>query len=351
MKKLFTPFFALLFLFALSAKAQDVAQVQKSVITKRTATWCPYCGTWGWELFEGLIEDNSEKAVLIAAHFGGSQLETTTSAEYLANLGGAGQPRFFLNNELQSASASTIDDTRAAIKQQVDANYLLEPVANSGSYSSFDGTTLNIQTRTVFFQEAQGEYYLGVYLIEDGVLNSQAGQSGEVMHHYVMRDAATDNTFGVLLGSGTISANTEFTHNFSADISGYVPENLDVVTIIWRKEGSTYYFVNAWSEDAGNEPPSGLAGNTPLPTLLLKTLENGQSYRLELQSDKPLARVQIALFDSNGRQLRQLHEGSLPAGSSSFEINRGNLPAGLYFIKLQTPNGKPQTLKVYFSQP
>ncbi len=349
MKKLFTPFFALCLFFTLSLQAQEVAQVQKSVITKRTATWCPYCGTWGWELFEGLIEDNSEKAVLIAAHFGGSQLETTTSAEYLANLGGAGQPRFFLNNELQSASSSTIPDTRAAIKQQVDANYLLQPLANAGSYSSFDGTTLNIQTRTVFFQQAEGEYYLGVYLIEDGVLNSQAGQSGEVMHHYVMRDAATDNTFGVLLDSGTIPANTEYTHNFSADVSGYVPENLDVVTIIWRKEGDTYYYVNAWSEDAGNEAPSAV---TELPKAIqvrLQTPESGQRYRLQVQSQRPLDEVQISLSDSNGRLLRLLHKGPLPAGESSFEVAQENLPKGIYFLNLHTAQGENRTLKIVFA--
>ncbi len=336
------------FLAQTELAAQEVSQVQKSVITKRTATWCPYCGTWGWELFEGLIEDNSEKAVLLAAHFGGSQLETTTSAEYLANLGGAGQPRFFLNNELQAASASTISDTRASIKQQVDANYLLQPLANSGSYSSFDGNTLNIQTRTVFFQEAEGEFYLGVYLIEDGVLNSQAGQSGEVMHHYVMRDAATSTTFGDLLASGTIAAGTEYTSTYSVDVSGYVPENLDVVTIIWKKEGATYLFVNAWSEDAGQTPPTSVQEVEPAtPDIQLQKSATGQAYHIQLKSEQAFAKTRLRLINSSGQELQRLHQGPLPAGSHTFSLNRKALPAGIYYLNLQTEQGQ-KTLPIHF---
>ncbi len=330
-------------LFAFSLPAQEVMQVQQSLITKRTATWCPYCGTWGWELFENLIADNSEKAVLLAAHFGGSQLETPTSVEYLGNLGGAGQPRFFLNNDLQPASASTIADTRTSIKQQVDANYLLAPLANSGSYSSFDGNTINIQTRTVFFEDAEGEFYLGVYLIEDGVLNSQAGQSGEVMHHYVMRDAVTSTTFGELLGSGNIAAGSEFTHQFSADISGYVPENLDVVTIIWKKEGTTYYVVNAWSEDAGNmPPPSGLA-ETSLPEnihLQLQTIDFARQYELLIENAQQLDRFRLRLISSTGQTVRLLQEGALPTGEHRMAVYKEDLPSGLYFLLLETPKGK-----------
>ena len=345
MKKLLL-FCLSLFLIHPDLWAQEVTQVQKSVITKRTATWCPYCGTWGWELFEGLIEDNSEKAVLIAAHFGGSQLETTTSAEYLANLGGAGQPRFFLNNDLQSASASTIADTRASIKQQVDANYLLQPIANSGSYSSFDGNMLNIQTRTVFFQQAEGEFYLGVYLIEDDVLNSQAGQSGEVMHHYVMRDAATSTTFGDLLGSGTIAAGSEFTANYSVDVSDYVPANLDVVTIIWKKEGAFYQFVNAWSEDAGNAPTTGLQ-EVPQNTPEILLQKSAQGYEIQLHNEQAFAKTRLSLVNSSGQELQRLYEGSLPAGTHPFTLERQARPAGIYYLHLQTEQGQ-KTLPLSF---
>ena len=58
-------------LFAMQAIAQQVAQVQRSIVTKRTADWCPNCGTYGWTYFKDAIEQNGDKAVFIAAHYSG----------------------------------------------------------------------------------------------------------------------------------------------------------------------------------------------------------------------------------------------------------------------------------------
>ena len=67
--------FTLLTIFciaSISLFSQEVMEVQQTLLTKRTATWCPYCGTWGWGFFEDLIEDNEEKAVLIRPQRGDS---------------------------------------------------------------------------------------------------------------------------------------------------------------------------------------------------------------------------------------------------------------------------------------
>lgn len=40
------------FLFLLAAfgiGAQNVTDIQTTLITKRTADWCPYCGSYGWQ--------------------------------------------------------------------------------------------------------------------------------------------------------------------------------------------------------------------------------------------------------------------------------------------------------------
>ncbi|HHB79571.1 MAG TPA: hypothetical protein ENK85_10105, partial [Saprospiraceae bacterium] len=48
------------------AQAQEVPQTQSSLIIKKTASWCPPCGGWGWDLFEQLIDDNDSQAILWA---------------------------------------------------------------------------------------------------------------------------------------------------------------------------------------------------------------------------------------------------------------------------------------------
>ena len=67
--------FTLLLFFALSFSnihAQDVPEVQRTLLTKVTATWCPSCGSWGWSFFEDIIEDNTGKATFMGAHHSGN---------------------------------------------------------------------------------------------------------------------------------------------------------------------------------------------------------------------------------------------------------------------------------------
>ncbi|MEO1714235.1 MAG: hypothetical protein AAFU60_12955 [Bacteroidota bacterium] len=57
--------FALLLVLGGSLQAQEVMEVTTPVITKKTATWCINCGTWGWDLFEGLVSANQNSAVFL----------------------------------------------------------------------------------------------------------------------------------------------------------------------------------------------------------------------------------------------------------------------------------------------
>ena len=45
------------FYLGMNAIAQTVEAKQNTLITKKTATWCSFCGTWGWDFFENLVED------------------------------------------------------------------------------------------------------------------------------------------------------------------------------------------------------------------------------------------------------------------------------------------------------
>jgi len=82
MKKVLLP---ICFFFAfLTAQAQEVPEVQKTLISKISADWCPPCGTWAWDLFHDLVNDNDNQAVLMAVHHSGG-LETPTSNAF-ANL-------------------------------------------------------------------------------------------------------------------------------------------------------------------------------------------------------------------------------------------------------------------------
>jgi len=67
-------------LLTLSGYSQEAPQTQSALVTKISATWCPPCGGWGWDLFHDLVVDNEAKATLLAVHHSGNLLTPTSGA-------------------------------------------------------------------------------------------------------------------------------------------------------------------------------------------------------------------------------------------------------------------------------
>ena len=332
---------SILFLLYGSAFAQEVAQIQQSLITKRTATWCPYCGSWGWDFFEDLQANTSDKAVLIAAHFGGSALENTASIDIVNNFGSSSQPKFFVNNELQVVTSGNLPSALAVVEAKVDDNYLAAPLANVGLETVWDGNNLEVKTKTRFFQPANATYHLGLYLVEDKVLAAQASQSGQVDHMRVLRAAVTPNTFGDQIASGPIDAGTEYTGTYPVSLSGYDLDNLDIVGVVWKKEADKYLVVNVWSIDA--KPVVSSAEETGehagVQASVYPNLVQDQGALIELSLETP-AEISVLLMDGLGRQMALLFEGPLQGGTHQIPLENRILQApGLYSLIVRTPEG------------
>ena len=332
--------FSLLSIFSIQMLAQSVPQEQRTLITKVTASWCTNCGTWGWTTFEGLVEDNEDKAVLIANHYSGD-LSNTTSDEIAENWNVASQPRFFTGNDDQSIIPSNVDDKRIAIKDIVDANFMNMPLANAGIEASINGDQLIINTKTKFFQATSGEYYLGVYVVENGVINNQSGQGANAVHKKVMRGAVTPSTFGDLLMNGSIGMNMEFDKSFSITLdSNWDINNLEVITIIWQKENDTYSFINT-------NIITDIAATTAIENVLAQALQGATikvtptivstQATLSIDLEKDLLDSTIQLFDLQGRKISDIFQGKLNAGNTTFTINKKSVTTnGMYFIILQS---------------
>jgi hypothetical protein len=343
---LFTSF--ILFSFFQIASAQEVAQVQQSLITKRTATWCSFCGSWGWTFFENLRNGLSDKAVMVAMHYGGSMLENPTSLAWAANFGGVSQPRFFVNNEVQNVTSSNGATAYQVVKGKVDNNFASAPLANVGLETSWNGDDLEIKTKTRFFQTGAGDFYLGVYLVEDNVMASQSGQSGQVAHMRILRASATAGAFGESLTNGTIAAGTDFSNTYTVPVDNYNIDNLDAVGVIWRKEGNTYQVVNVWSIDAKPttssvfDPAAGALAVSVKPNLLSPGEQALLSVEL-VEADK----LTVDLFDMQGRNLGRIFEGWSPAGPQEIVVDGSKMSAaGMYALRIQTGKGKYQVVNL-----
>lgn len=338
-------FFVVVFLSGFGLQAQEVAQVQQSLITKKTATWCIHCGTWGWEFFDDLETNISSKSVLIAAHFGGSALENPVSSAWAGNLGGFSQPLFFVNNEVQSVTSGNLPTALSVVQGKVDNIHQQQPVANVGIQTSWNGGNLAVQTKTRFFQSASGDYYLGIYLVEDGVLSTQVGQSGTVSHSRVLRGAATAAVFGELLASGNVAAGTEYDKSYNIDPAGYVLEELDLVGVIWKKDGDKYLAVNVWKIDAKPTAASvAEAKKLPGSAVLQPNPATGGDVYISLRLDSP-QECEIFLFNTLGQQVGRIFSGKLAAGAHQFPITSRLMDfPGAYAVRIQTTEGAVLTL-------
>ncbi|MBK8563844.1 MAG: T9SS type A sorting domain-containing protein [Saprospiraceae bacterium] len=329
-KHSFTLLIAVLFL--VKGIAQQVEQQQRSLVTKRTADWCPHCGTWGWNYFKDAIEDNGDKAVFIAAHYDGG-LRVAAAEEISENLGGGYQPRFFLNATDQGVSSGNVNAKLTALKEAIDANFDQAPQVNCGFEPIFVDGTIKVDAKVKFFQAVQGEYYLGVYLLESNVTAYQASIGNNAVHPKLFRASFTPETFGQLISNGGAPAGQEVSLQYSHSVSVVAGRELEVIGIIWKKEGDKYIPVNVWGTD---EITAVSAIDEKIPGNSLKVASNviKESTTIVINLINDQTNASIELFDLNGRQVSTIYKGHLKQGYQTISAEIAGT-AGTYFIRLK----------------
>lgn len=326
----------------------EVPMTQSTLITKIAADWCPPCGGWGWDLFEGILEDNNDKAIVLAAHYSGG-LQTDAAKAFATNFGATSQPRFFVNETDVNATSSNSATIRQEIQTTVDANSLLAPVAQTGILATYseNESDFTIQVNSQFFQEAEGDYYQAIYFVKKLVVAPQANQGDEAQHHNLLDEelsSAGVNPFGNEMISGSVPAdfNFETTLTFSVNDGSFDYENKEVVVIIWKKVDGQYQFVN------GNKADFEM--NTTIDTKFITQLDQSLSiypnviadeFKVNFTTKQSVNQTQITLFNSQGQLIKVLFEGNLTNGQQSLELQRpNNTPAGIYFLRFNTDGGQ-----------
>ena len=230
----------------------NVEQKNTGMYNKLTATWCGPCGQWGWTLNESISDIIGPNAVLMGTYASSTSLmyNTTAAAFKTAFSPASGWPDFCANGKQKTqvtTSGISAAQTKDSVVAEINRHVASEVRANSGFTTKIEGDTLFITSRAKFFKDmpAGSIFYLGAYVIEDGVLNTQNGQTGTVAHHHVLRGSAHASTWGEQITSVTTNGST-FDYTFKMFIpTTWVRANLEVSTVIWEKIGSNYKFVNA----------------------------------------------------------------------------------------------------------
>lgn len=333
MKKIYL-LFILGLAFQLNLFAQEVPQEQKIVITKIGATWCPNCGTQAWDNFEELNKDFADKAVFLSIHpSNSSKLHSPESQVFSNNLPGAfGQPLFYVHRTKFSTGA-ILENAGTAITEAESVS----PMTNAGITATIKDNTIEVKAKVKFFKEGNGDYYLSLFIVEDGVIETQSNRGTAANHKKILRTSLMGGTFGQAISSGTIEANSEFTFTDSKAIDEeWNADNLEVAAIIWKKVGDVYEFENANSVDASFSTSVNFLETAGVNLTVAPTLIQ-ESATVRLESPIALDQVNLSVYNTAGQKIAHLFSGATQQGVQNFTIQKSDLnSSGVYFLQMES---------------
>lgn len=323
-------------LLSLAIFAQIPPNKNLGIVNKTTATWCGPCGSWGWTLFEDIITDNHANAICMGTYGdAASDLVNQTAEDFYADFcQGAGWPAFNaigINRTAYAAGGGIYPTTtQTNVKATIDSFVTTPVVASTGYTYTIVGNALNVNTTTKFWSAANGDYYVNVYLVEDGVMNVQNGQTGVVAHHEVLR-GGVNGTWGQNLVNGAITANQTFNKTFTYTIpAGWDKWKTKVVTMIWKKVGSDYQFVNA--NNVSNNP---VGVNTIEEAGNIRLYPNPATNFAILSIDVAEASdISYVVTDFTGKSVSAKSIKNVQYGVYNEKINTEALTPGTYFVSL-----------------
>jgi hypothetical protein len=339
MKRIITVLLACFFLVAIQGFSQSK---QSSLIIKKTADWCPFCGTYGWTFFSKVKDQSKDlPSIMIAMHYSGG-LGNATAIELNNNFSGPGQPVFFDNGRDMVVGSSNVDarvkqyidsvNVRAAKVPRVNINLKLVPKGNQlAAQIELENTQTLVNV----------EYSLSLYVLRDNLIANQASVGPNASHTNILSASLTASTFGIPAYKGNIFANTKL--NLSQDFTAPTlhngkPDDVKIAAILWSKNASGKYdFVNGTVVPISNISTSfeNLASLTAFKTYQ-------RDHQLIVESDLLERNSVIKLFNLKGELIS---EKVTDGGERETSIEVSNFSLGVHLIQLTT-NGTTATQKV-----
>ncbi|MBK9257089.1 MAG: Omp28-related outer membrane protein [Saprospiraceae bacterium] len=341
-----------IFIFILSfsffcLNAQQVNTKQWSIINKKSADWCTLCGGWGWNFHKQLLDKFENREVLNwAIHYSGG-LMNQAAVDLSNNYGGSSQPIFFVEGDDIKATNSNTVAKLAEVGDIIDFSLSQLPYAGVGIDAELntETNTLTINAKVEFLSNAEGgDYYLGLYLIEDNVVASQQPIGNNAVHRNLLRRSLLSTTWGQALKKGAVTMGTTFDVNAVVENVTGNRENLKVAAVIWNKHPTTnkYLFFNANQVNVGI-PASSKDEFTSVRDMKVFQSE-GDRIIVRLDIENTLTSANLSVSDINGKSISQQHVGTLAIGSHEFSME-GNFNPGMYLVTLRE-NNKLKTKKI-----
>lgn len=310
------------------------AQNKTSVLTKVTATWCPNCGTWGWDYFEELKEvySNDSKATLLGVHHSGD-LRNDVSSWFANNLKFSYQPEFYHNNQDLNVTRNNWEDKVMEMESLVSAYHNESQSTGIGfvnAYTENGEIICNISFDAS--AKSAGENYFAIYVFENNVENNQSSR-GMSLHPNVLRDVIGDSYNGELFTGEDENGNVVFQKEYRMDINAeWDEDNVGLLAVIWKEDNGNYVVENASSvHNIGLLSSS----NEILDSDLVSVIYRGHGIEISIDGDDD---SELYLFNNSGQLLDKKNF------NRTTTIETSQFVPGIYNIQIR------QDQKVYTQQ-
>lgn len=216
---------------------------KKALVFESTSQDCSYCGEWGVEYATNL--QNSFPEIEIIELHGGDNFQSTIVKDLIKDLGYSGTPHFFVGTE-------NVVNSYSIISNRVIQEFQKTPDVALVISSSIEGNTMTIDVQTKKSSTLTDDYYLAVYILEDGQKGYQYVTGSPTIpdfeHNHVMRMEASNEMYGIPISYAGENSLNHFSVTLQAEFPKaeyiLVPENCYPVAVIWKKLSSGFEFVN-----------------------------------------------------------------------------------------------------------
>lgn len=332
--------FTLLTFIAVILSVGATTAQKRAVMSKVTATWCPRCGDYGWDIMETLKADynqNGDDALVLGVHYSGN-LQSPVATWMASNLRASGQPQFFVSNENFFVTAanweSKVDEIKDGIATYVNSQTSIAKATIQTYDVIADNGDFNINVE-VSQEDTPDDLFLGVYIYENDVLEVQAGQSGMVNHPNVLREVLATENFGDQIATAGDQGTGDQTYNYTwSPNADYNIDNVGVLAIVWRKQGDNYVMDYSTAVSTFSSVTSDVEELDPSIFSITQDMAS-----IQIQADNA-NQYNVDLYNSAGQLIKQT------TFSNRIIIPSSDLNTGIYILTL-TDGDKRLTQKIH----
>lgn len=342
-----------------NSNAQNIVTTETTnkvaIVEEFTGTSCPAC-PGGHTTLDGILSANTDRVFgigysptnssLTGPYNGGLDLTNSFSNvfytnPYYGNGDGRAMPTAHINRTKYGGSRKSGTSTWAS---RVDGIIAQSSPVNVGLSSTYNASTdmVDVTVEMYFTSSVTDAAYVTVLLLENDIITTQSGATGNYTHKHVMRANLQTGQWGDAL-TGTTNQGDLVTMTFSYDNSttNYVIDNSDIVAFVSTGTDDASEILSGFQVHAngGSGSVSGIEG-LAMNQGSLTIFPNPTNDELNILVSENVNDAELSIYSITGDVLHTKNINGKSDSLVTFYTGDIGLSSGTYFVSLLSDNNR-----------